>query len=49
MISTTEEANGKTGNKTDLTDEKVTIQTTEGQYEATLRVDNTNNCPIQEN
>ena len=26
----------------------MTIQTTEGRYEATLRVDNTNNCPLQE-
>ena len=31
-----------------MTDKKVTIQTKEGQYEATLRVENTNNCPMQE-
>ena len=30
------------------TDRKVTIQTTEGQYETTLIVDNSNNCPIQQ-
>ena len=31
------------------TDRKITIKTTEGQYETILTVDNTNNCPIQQN
>ena len=31
-----------------MTDKRITIQTAEGQYEAILRVDNTNNCPLQE-
>ena len=35
------------GSKENMTDRKVTIQTKEGQYEATLRVDNINNCPMQ--
>ena len=33
---------------TETTDKTITIHTTEGQYEAILRVDNTNNCPLQE-
>ena len=37
----------KPENATETTDKKITIQTTEGQYEAILRADNTNNCPLQ--
>ena len=31
-----------------MADKRITIQTTEGQYEAIIRADNTNNCTLQE-
>ena len=34
--------------ETKETDIKITIQTTEGQYETILTVDNSNNCPLQQ-